>query len=199
MLCLCLHCTLSRYHPYAELSESLGLKKCLSGIFSYGGGGGGGVLGWAHCLNHLSCYIWTSDFGISRLLISLSIIVKIFELYLIIVIKSEIWIVGNCLSVRSWNKGMRCMSRYVLIVVPISPNSVVNYGISNTIVLEIPYLPLSHRFNTVNLFQNVCNRHRVARPWRSFEYFTTAEHSLNYMLTICLNAFNADKAQFKTC
>ena len=46
--------------------------------------------------------------------ISLMITVKICVLYLVIIIKSEVWPICHCFRVRSWNNGMRCMSFYIL-------------------------------------------------------------------------------------
>ena len=42
--------------------------------------------------------------------ISLLIIMRLRELYFVIIIKSQIWIISYCLYLNPWNNGMRCMS-----------------------------------------------------------------------------------------
>ena len=52
-----------------------------------------------------------------RLPISLMVIVRICVLYLVIIIKSEVWHICHYFRVMSWNNGMRCVYSYILIAV----------------------------------------------------------------------------------
>ena len=54
---------------------------------------------------------------IFSLSISLMVIVRICVLYLIIIIKSEVWPICHCFRVMSCNNGMRCMCSFILIAV----------------------------------------------------------------------------------
>ena len=84
-----LHITLYLYHHYAYVSESIELMK--------------------------SCHVH-SVVGMSKIKSNLStnslvMIVRIRVLYLIVIIKSEVWTIGYCCG-----NGMCCMSFYVLIM-----------------------------------------------------------------------------------
>ena len=89
----CLHSTLSHYHHYADLSESIEDIKCLSSIFY--------ILSSVYVrLNPLSQLFLMQymRFCVFYLPMSLLVIVGMFALHLIFVMKSKIWIISQCLG-----------------------------------------------------------------------------------------------------
>ena len=68
---------------------------------------------WTNCCHQLSViqYVGLCVFSLP---ISFVMIERIHILCLIIIIKSEVWTITNCLGLDSWSNGMRCMYFYIL-------------------------------------------------------------------------------------
>ena len=108
---VCFQITPPHYHPYADLSESIELLKCLSGTF------------FLECVSKIKPIISIISYAIHgtvciQLIHSLTMIVRICVLYLIIIIKSEEWPIYHCLGLGKKNNDMRCMYFYILITSP---------------------------------------------------------------------------------
>ena len=82
---VCLHITLSHYYPYADVSEGIELLKCLSGTFC------------RVCVSQLSFvqYMGLCVFSLPHL--SYDDNANTCTLYVIIIIKSEVWSICHCL------------------------------------------------------------------------------------------------------
>ena len=107
---ICLYVTLPHYHHYADLAEDIELLKCLSGTFCL------------ECLrlsqfSQLSFiqYMWLCVFSLS---ICLMMIVRICVLYLIIIIKSEVWPIYHCLGL-DYETMVCAVCLYTLIAYPL--------------------------------------------------------------------------------
>ena len=87
---VCLQITPSHYHHYADSSEGIELIKCLSGIccrvFVYD---------WDYSRNYIYFNIWGCVSSAYPIRLSW---LRECVLYLIIIIKSEVWIVNHCLG-----------------------------------------------------------------------------------------------------
>ena len=106
---VCLHINLSYYHRYGDLDKCIEHIKSLSVIFRRR----------LNPLSQLSYYMQYMGLCVISLpVFFLLMIVRIIIFYLmIIVFKSEIWIIRHCLGLkqfRPWNNGMRCTSCYFL-------------------------------------------------------------------------------------
>ena len=103
-----LYITPSHYHRCANLSEDIELKKCLSDIFCRVCEIGHIISVIHYTIRGAVCFQFTYF---------LVMIERIYILCLIIIIKSEVWIITHCFRVRSWNNGVRCMSFCILTII----------------------------------------------------------------------------------
>ena len=88
---VCVHIILPHHHNYVDISESTEHIKCLSSIFCHPR---------SMCLRLNQFYQLSSmqymGLCVFSLPISLVMMVRIYELYLIIIIKLEVWITSHC-------------------------------------------------------------------------------------------------------